>query len=51
VAGLMPHPERRMVGEGAAAHGRLFFQSLAAWLAGEREASPLTFSSSILDRS
>ena len=51
VAGLMPHPERRMVGEGAAAHGRLFFQSLAAWLSGERESSTLTLSSSSLDRS
>ena len=51
VAGLMPHPERRMRGEGASAHGRLFFQSLALWLSGERESSPLTFSSSSLDRS
>ena len=51
VAGLMPHPERRMYGEGASAHGRLFFQSLALWLSGERETSPLSLSSSSLDRS
>ncbi|MGC8500802.1 MAG: phosphoribosylformylglycinamidine synthase subunit PurQ [Leptospirillia bacterium] len=48
IAGLMPHPERRMRGA-STTDGLPFFQSLAAWLSGERDISPLSLAFSSRD--